>query len=76
MFNVSINMIVIGTAMVYAEFLGGNNLDNKLSKVIFDTLDSVPSNVSFSLGIEDDTKEVPTINVNLKKTQNNSVLLE
>jgi ubiquitin-activating enzyme E1 len=75
MFNVSINMIVIGTAMVYAEFLGGNNLDKKLSDVIFNTLDSVPSNVSFSLGVDDDTKEVPTINVNLKKTPNNSVEL-
>ena len=76
MFNVSsINMIVIGTAMVYAEFLGGNNLDKKLSDVIFNTLDSVPSNVSFTLGVDDDTKEIPTINVNLKKTQNNSVEL-
>ena len=75
MFNVSINMIVIGTAMVYAEFLGGNNLDKKLSDIIFETLDSVPSNVSFSLGVEDETKEVPTINVNLKALPT-SILLE
>ncbi len=74
MFKVSINMIVIGTSMAYAEFLGGNNLDKKLSEVIFNTLDSVPSNVSFSLGVDDDSKEVPNINVNLKKTQNNSSL--
>ena len=75
MFNVSINMVVIGTAMIYAEFLGGKNLDKKLSTVIYNTLNSVPSNVSFSLGIDDDSKEVPTINVNLKKTQNNSIEL-
>ncbi len=74
-FNVSINMIVIGTAMAYAEFLGGNNLDKKLSEVIYNILDSIPSNVSFSLGVDDETKEIPTINVNLKKTKNNSVEL-
>jgi len=74
MFSVSINMIVIGTAMVYAEFLGGTNLDRKLSDIIFETLDSVPSNVSFSLATEDDTKEVPTINVNLKKSVATAVL--
>ena len=76
MFNVSINMIVIGTAMVYAEFLGGTNLDKKLSEVIYETLDSIPSNVSFSLVTEDDTKEVPTINVNLKKALAISTVLE
>jgi ubiquitin-activating enzyme E1 len=76
MFNVSINLIVIGTAMVYAEFLGGNNLDKKLSQVIFETLDSIPSNVSFSLAIEDELKEVPTINVNLNKTLNIAAILE
>jgi hypothetical protein len=76
MFNVSINLIVIGTAMVYAEFLGGNNLDKKLSQIIFETLDSIPSNVSFSLAIEDELKEVPTINVNLNKTLNIAAILE
>jgi ubiquitin-activating enzyme E1 len=74
MFNVSINMIVIGTAMVYAEFLGNNNLDKKLSEIIYETLDLIPSNVSFCLGTDDDTKEVPTINVNLKNVS--SKLLE
>jgi ubiquitin-activating enzyme E1 len=76
MFNVSINMIVIGTAMVYAEFLGETNLDKKLSEVIYETLESIPSNVSFSLVTEDDTKEVPTINVNLKKALAISTVLE
>jgi ubiquitin-activating enzyme E1 len=76
MFNVSINMIVIGTAMVYAEFLGGANLDRKLSDIILETLDSIPSNVSFSLCAEDESKEVPSINVNLKNVLANSVILE
>ena len=48
----------------------------KLSDIIFETLDSVPSNVSFSLATEDETKDVPIINVNLKKSFAISTVLE
>ena len=65
MFDTEINMIVIGTAMVYADFLGSESLDKLLRDIISETLDGFHSNVFFTLGCEDDTKDLPTINVNL-----------
>lgn len=63
MFKTDINMIVIGTAMVYADFLSDDILDNKLSHVIISTLGALETNVSFILAGDVD---IPTITVNLK----------
>lgn len=68
-FGTNITMIVIGTSMVYAEFIGSDSLGNKLSDSIKEALDTqyVPSNVSASLATEDE-RELPSITINLKKT--------
>jgi len=67
-FETNITMIVIGTSMIYAEFIGSNSLKNKLSDSIKESLDTqdIPSNVSVSLAT-DDERELPSITVNLKK---------
>jgi ubiquitin-activating enzyme E1 len=65
MFKTDISMIVIGTAMVYAEFLGDDNLDKTLSQVIFDTIGKYENNVSFTLAGDVD---IPTITVKLQVT--------
>jgi hypothetical protein len=60
-------MIVIGAAMIYAEFMGNSdNLDKKLSQLICETLevDVVPQNTTFVLATEDEENEIPPINVN------------
>ncbi len=65
-FNCEITMAVIGTAMVYAKFLGNDEvLSKSLYDIINETLESVPSNVTFTLGCDDDTKDLPNIIVNI-----------
>lgn len=68
-FGTNITMIVIGTSMVYAEFIGSESLGKKLSESIKEALDTqqIPSNVSVSLATEDE-REIPSITINLKKT--------
>jgi len=68
-FKTNINIIIIGTSMAYADFIDDNVLSKKLSQVIFDILDEVPSNVSFILGVDDDSKNIPSINVKLDYTK-------
>ena len=60
-FKTTITMIVCGTAMVYAEFLGEENLGKKLSDIIKDVTDN--SNVTFSLASEQDDLTIPDINI-------------
>lgn len=60
-FKTSITMIVCGTAMVYAEFLGEENLGKKLSSVIKEVANN--SNVTFSLASEQDDLTIPDINI-------------
>jgi ubiquitin-activating enzyme E1 len=67
MFKTNITMIVIGSAMIYAEFMGNSdNLDKKLSQLICETLEveTVPQNTTFVLATEDEENEIPPINVN------------
>ena len=73
-FGTNITMIVIGTSMVYAEFLGSESLGKKLSESIKEALDTqhIPSNVSVSLATEDE-RELPSITINLKKTMSTEV---
>ena len=65
-FKCEINMIVIGTAMIYAEFIDNNDI---LSKSMFDIINEtfkyIPSNVTFIIACDDESKELPNINVNL-----------
>jgi ubiquitin-activating enzyme E1 len=77
MFGTNITMIVIGTSMAYAEFIGSESLDKSVSDSIKDALnvESVPSNVSVSLATEDD-RELPNIVINLKKTMSSTDLAE
>jgi ubiquitin-activating enzyme E1 len=58
MFQTTINMIASKTTIVYAEFLDINLLDKKLSEIISDTSEPILNLVS-----DDDTKELPTINI-------------
>jgi ubiquitin-activating enzyme E1 len=66
-FKINISMIVIGTSMIYAEFISSDSIHNKLSDAIKQALDIdyVPSNVSVSLATDDDC-ELPLITINLK----------
>jgi ubiquitin-activating enzyme E1 len=60
-FKTNITMIVCGTAMVYAEFLGDENLEKMLSSVIKEVTDN--SNVTFSLASEQEDHMIPDINI-------------
>lgn len=65
MFKTTISMIVIGTSMAYADFIGNvGNLDVKLSDIIFNTLGSHVSDVTFTLGADNDI-DLPAINVKI-----------
>jgi ubiquitin-activating enzyme E1 len=71
LFGTKINMIVVGTAMIYAEFLSDDEvLTQNISQVVERVLGEVPSTVTVNFGTEDD-KDVPSITVQLKKTKNN-----
>ena len=67
LFGTNITMIVIGTSLLYADFIGSDTLGNKLSDSIKQVLNTkvVPSNVSASLATEYDY-ELPSIIINLK----------
>ena len=66
MFKVQISMIVIGTSMVFADFME-NDMTKKLSQLICETqeCEEVPSNITFTLAADNDV-EIPAINVLLK----------
>ena len=66
-FKTDINMIVIGSSIVYADFIGSDSLDIKLSDSIKEALEisHVPPNVSVNLASNNDDIELPTININL-----------
>jgi len=65
MFKVQISMIVIGTSMVFADFME-NDTTKKLSQLICETqeCEKVPSNITFTLAADNDV-EIPSINVML-----------
>ncbi len=65
MFKTTVSMIVIGTSMVYAEFLGSDGLDKTLSQVITEQMETeqIPSMVTFNVLSEEEEKEIPAINV-------------
>jgi ubiquitin-activating enzyme E1 len=67
-FKTTINMMVVGSAIVYAEFLNSDVLQNKLSKVLCETLecDTIPSNITMVIGCENDDIELPSININIQ----------
>lgn len=65
-FETSITMIVIGTTMIYADFLDQDILNLQLSTILCDHFKTkiVPNNISFNL-LSNDDKEIPIISVNL-----------
>jgi ubiquitin-activating enzyme E1 len=65
-FKTNINMIVIGTSIIYADFIGSDSLDRLLSDLIKETLEIeiIPPNISINLATDDD-KELPVIILNL-----------
>jgi len=67
MFKVQISMIVIGTSMVYADFME-NDTTKILSQLICETMEceKAPSNVTFTLAADNDV-DIPAINVMLQK---------
>ena len=64
-FKVQISMIVIGTSMVFADFME-NDMTKKLSQLICETqeCEEVPSNITFTLAADNDI-DIPAINVML-----------
>ncbi len=56
-FKISITMIVYGTTMIYADFLGDDNLDKQLSELMTNE-DNV-----LNILCDDDSKELPSITV-------------
>ena len=72
MFKTNVSMIVVGTTMVYAEFLGNESLDKSMAQVmreVCEVVDNepVPSMVTFNVLSEEETKEIPPITVSLKE---------
>jgi ubiquitin-activating enzyme E1 len=65
MFKVQISMIVIGTSMIYADFIE-NDMTKLLSQLICETMEceTVPSNVTFTLAAENDV-DIPAISIML-----------
>jgi ubiquitin-activating enzyme E1 len=72
MFKTNVSMIVVGSTMVYAEFLGAESLDKSMAQVMREVCDvpetePVPSMVTFSVLSEEETKDIPPITVTLKE---------
>ena len=67
LFKTNITLIVIETGMIYADFLGPEPLDKKLSEIIIEYYETsdFPSIVSFSLATEDENIDIPNILVKL-----------
>lgn len=78
MFKTTVSMIVVGSTMVYAEFLGAESLDKTMARVMREVCevpetDPVPSMVTFSVLSEEESKEIPPITVSLKEVFNNQI---
>ena len=77
MFKTNVSMIVVGTTMVYAEFIGSEALDKSMAQVMrevsdVEPTDPVPSMVTFSVLSEEESKEIPPITVSLKEDSSTS----
>jgi ubiquitin-activating enzyme E1 len=59
-FQTSINTIILGTGIIYMEHLETSNLDRKLSQIVKEVMDEIPSVISFILA-SNDLEEIPTI---------------
>ena len=75
-FNTTISMIVIGTNMIYADFLGSDSLKKPLLQIIHEVLKidinkQIPSIVTCNVLCDDENKILPSININLKDSKNN-----
>jgi len=68
LFKINISMIVVGNAMVYADFLGDESLNKTLYDIIL-SLDNtlIQSNVVFNIMSDMENIDIPAIIVNLKK---------
>lgn len=61
LFQTSITTIVIGTIMIYAEFLGDDVLSKNINDIIKENLDEIPDIIIFSLLSNDDDLDIPAI---------------
>ncbi len=72
MFKTTVSMIVVGTTMVYAEFLGTESLDKTMAQVMCEVMgtEQVPSMVTFNVLAEEESLEIPAITVSLREPTN------
>lgn len=68
-FKTKINMIVIGSSLIYSDFMNSENLERKLSELILETFENeiISDNISFNMVSEDESKILPNIIVKLIK---------
>ena len=67
LFKINISMIVVGNAMVYADFLGDESLNKTLYDIILSLDDNIESMVVFNIMTDMENIDIPAIIVNLKK---------
>jgi hypothetical protein len=67
LFKINISMIVVGNAMIYADFLGDESLDKTLSDIILSLDDNIQSMVVFNIMSDMENIDIPAIIVNLIK---------
>jgi ubiquitin-activating enzyme E1 len=67
LFKINISMIVVGNAMIYADFLGDESLDKTLSDIILSLDYNIQSMVVFNIMSDMENIDIPAIIVNLIK---------
>ena len=66
LFKINISMIVVGNAMVYADFLDDESLNKTLRDIILSLDDNIESMVVFNIMTDIENIDIPAIIVNLK----------
>ena len=66
LFKINISMIVVGNAMVYADFLDDESLNKTLRDIILSLDDNIESMVVFNIMTDMENIDIPAIIVNLK----------
>ena len=66
LFKINISMIVVGNAMIYADFLDDESLNKTLRDIILSLDDNIESMVVFNIMTDMENIDIPAIIVNLK----------